>query len=212
MKGIICQCLNWAAPQEFNDLITTYHKEEINYNMKNYFIVHALGNTGSDYWYQFVKNKIESMGYDCYVPTLPPVENMSYHSWAKAFDKYKEFINEESVYIGHSTGAIFGVRYLMDNNLKISKYISVVGFNKENTSNPHPIWEEINKTFFVKDLKKFKDFAKERISFYSPTDIYDFNLLNEFAEEIDAKTEIIERAGHFTKGYETEFNEILKCL
>lgn len=180
--------------------------------MKNYFVIHALGNTENDHWYQFIKNHVELKGYACYVPTLPPVEEMSYESWAKCFDKYKQYINEESIFVGHSTGSIFIVKYLMENNIKIDKYISVVGFNKENTGAPHPVWEEINKTFFVKDLEKFKNFAKERISFYSPTDVYDFKLLDEFATTINANKHIIEKAGHFTKGYENKFEEILKYL
>ena len=180
--------------------------------MKNYFIIHALGRTSSDYWYEFIKRKVESNGYKCFVPTLPEIEKMSYDSWKKVFDKYKKFINEDSVFIGHSTGSIFSVKYLMDNRIKISKFISVVGFNKANTKSVNLLWEDINKTFFVNNLEDFKQFAKERIAFYSPTDIYDFNLLEEFATSIDAVKEVIEDAGHFTKGYEKEFKEIIKYL
>lgn len=182
--------------------------------MKNYFVIHALGNTADDYWYRFIEKVVKEKGFDCYVPTLPPLEKMSYNSWAKAFDKYKKYINEESVFIGHSTGSIFSVKYLMKNNLKIQKFIGVVSFNECNTNSPHPDWEEINKTFFVDDLSSFKNFAKERICFYSPTDVYDFTLLDKFATEIDAQKEIIQDAGHFTAvtGYGKEFKEILKYL
>ena len=180
--------------------------------MKNYFVIHALGRTENDYWYKFIKRTVENKGYKCFVPTMPPIEDMSYDTWAKEFDKYKDFINEDSVFIGHSTGAIFIIRYLMENNLKIAKYISVVGFNKENPKSINSSWEEINKTFFVENLLKFREFAKERISFYSPTDVYDFNVLDDFATQIDSKKEIVEDAGHFTKGYENNFEEILKYL
>lgn len=180
--------------------------------MKNYFVIHALGRTENDYWYKFIKHEMEDKGYQCFVPTMPPIENMSYDSWANKFNEYKNFINEDSVLIGHSTGAIFIIKYLMEHNLKISKYISVVGFNKENPKSVNLSWEEINKTFFVENLTKFKEFAKERIAFYSPSDIYDFNVLDDFATQIEAKKEIIENAGHFTKGYEKEFNEIIKYL
>ena len=134
--------------------------------MKNFFVIHALGNTADDYWYKFIKNYVEKQGYKCYTPTLPPIEKMSYTSWAQAFEPYKQYINEDSVFIGHSTGSIFSVRFLMDNNLKISKFIGVVSFNERNTSSVHPDWEEINETFFVDDLTKFKKYAKERICFY----------------------------------------------
>ena len=182
--------------------------------MKNYFVLHALGNTADDYWYKFIRSHVEKLGFNCYTPTLPEVENMSYQSWAKEFDKYKQFINEDSVFIGHSTGSIFSVRYLMDNNLKIAKFIGVVSFNECNTNSQHPDWEEINKTFFVQNLSEFKNHAKSRICFYSPTDIYDFRLLDKFAEEIEAQKVIIEKAGHFTAvtGYDKEFPEIIKYL
>ena len=182
--------------------------------MKNYFVIHALGNTADDYWYQYIKDFVVSRGGECYAPTLPPIEQMSYSSWAKAFEKYKQYINEESIFIGHSTGSIFSVKYLMENNLKIAKFIGVVSFNECNKNSVHPDWEEINKSFFVDNLPEFKNFAKERICFYSPTDIYDYSLLDDFANKIDAKKEIIEKAGHFTAatGYDKEFKEILKYL
>lgn len=182
--------------------------------MKNYFIIHALGNTADDYWYRYIEKYVKSNKFDCYLPTLPPIENMSYSTWSKEFNKYKKYINDDSVFIGHSTGSIFTVKYLMDNNLKINKFIGVVSFNECNTNSPHPDWEEINKTFFVGNLKDFQNFAKERICFYSPTDIYNFEILDKFATEINAQKQIIQNAGHFTAttGYGKEFKEILKFL
>ena len=180
--------------------------------MKKYFVIHALGRTSEDYWYKFIKLKAEENGYQCFVPTLPPIEEMSYASWAREFDRYKKYIDEDSIFIGHSTGAIFIIKYLMENKLKISKYISVVGFNKENTKSVNPLWDEINKSFFVEKLENFKEFARERVSFYSPTDIYDFKLLDDFATKIGAKKEIVQKAGHFTKGYEEKFDEIVRYL
>jgi len=179
--------------------------------MKNYFIIHALGRTEDDYWYKYIKKYVNDQGYECYVPTLPNINEMNYDSWKKEFDKYKQYINEDSVMIGHSTGSIFIVKYLTENNINIYKFISVVGFNEVNPLSINLSWEDINKSFFVDDLKKFKVFAKERISFYSPTDVYDFNVLNRFATDIDALKIIIDTAGHFTKGYD-EFKELLKYL
>ena len=175
-------------------------------------MIHALGRTSEDYWYYYIKQKVESRGYVCIVPTLPSIKKMNYDSWAKQFDKYKHLIDENSVVIGHSTGSIFLVKYLMENNLKVDKFIGVVSFNQVNKNASNPEWDNINKTFFVPNLKDFKHYAKKRICFYSPTDIYDFESLNKFAETIEAEKVIIEQAGHFTKGYETEFKQIDKYL
>ena len=182
--------------------------------MKNYFVIHGLGRTAQDYWYKFIQKTVEEKGFNCYVPTLPPIEEMSYSSWKKAFEPYKQYINEDSVFVGHSIGSVFIVKYLMENKLKINKFIGVVSFNKVNTNSQHLDWDEINKTFFVENLSEFKNYAKTRICFYSPTDIYDYNILDRFATEVDAEKVIIEKAGHFTAvtGYDKEFKEIVKYL
>lgn len=178
----------------------------------NYFIIHALGRTPNDYWYEFVKQQVEKRGCKCVVPLMPPIEQMSYESWKRAFDGFKPLINENSIFIGHSTGSIFIVKYLLENRLKIKKFIGVVSFNRKNTKVSRPEWDEINQTFFVNNLAEFKNLAAERICFYSPTDIYDFDALDDFATQIDAKKVVIDNAGHFTKGYETQFAEILPYL
>ena len=182
--------------------------------MKNYFVIHALGRTAEDYWYSSIKEWATTSGYNCYTPTLPPMDNMSYSTWAAEFDKYSKFLNKDSVVIGHSTGCIFLVKYLMEHNIKVAKYISVVGFNRAMENSPHPDWDNINKSFFVTNLAGFKKYAKQRISFYSPTDLYDFKILDDFATTIDAQKVIIKNAGHFTSatGYDKEFPELIKYL
>lgn len=180
--------------------------------MKNYFVIHALGRTENDYWYKFIKRKVEDKGYQCFVPTLPPIEDMSYDSWQREFDKYKQYINKDSIVIGHSTGSVFLVKYLMKNHLKVEKFIGVVSFNNKNKYAVKPEWDKINESFFVPNLKDFINYANERVCFYSPTDIFDFESLDLFATTIEAKKIIIENAGHFTKGYIGKFDKILEYL
>lgn len=102
----------------------------------------------------------------------------------------------------------------MQNKLHIAKYIGVVPFNECNVDSPHPDWEEINKTFFVPNLADFKNYADKIICFYSPTDIYDFNILDRFATTVEAEKVILQNAGHFTAvtGYGESFPEIVKYL
>ena len=182
--------------------------------MKNYVIIHALGRTGHDYWYPWLKKEIENKGYICFVPTMPGLENMSYATWEKEFEKIVSYINNESVVIGHSTGSIFLAHYLIKHKLSVRKFIGVVSFNEPNFDESREDWDKINKTFFIPNLEDLKSFAKERICFYSPTDIYDFNKLNKFAEQVSAQKVIIQNGGHFTaaSGYGEKFPEILKYI
>ena len=148
------------------------------------------------------------------MPTLPDVSNMSYDSWEKKFKSYAKNLNSESVVIAHSIGSIFLVHYLVKHKIKIQKFIGVVSFNRVNNRDVNKEWDKINETFFIDNLEDLKIYAKQRICFYSPTDIYDFNALEEFANKIDAKKVIIEKAGHFTavSGYGEKFEEILKYI
>ena len=182
--------------------------------MKNYFIVHALNNVGNDYWYPWLKKQIEEKGSVCYLPTMPKIENTSYSSWAEEFDKIAKNLNKDSIVIGHSTGSIFLAHYIIEHKIYIDKFIGVVSFNEPNSNGEHEDWDEINKSFFVKNLEDLKQYCKERICFYSPSDIYDFNKLSRFAEIVDARKIIIKDAGHFTAatGYGEKFEEILPYI
>ncbi len=181
---------------------------------KKLFYYSALGRHSGNCWYPWLKNHIETKGYSCYVPTLPDVSNMSYDSWEKKFKSYAKNLNSESVVIAHSIGSIFLVHYLVKHKIKIQKFIGVVSFNRVNNRDVNKEWDKINETFFIDNLEDLKIYAKQRICFYSPTDIYDFNALEEFANKIDAKKVIIEKAGHFTavSGYGEKFEEILKYI
>lgn len=180
----------------------------------NYIIIHALGNTAKEYWYPWLKSQIESRGSECFTPTMPGLENMSYSTWASELDKIKDKINDGTIVIGHSTGSVFLAHYLIENKLSVSKFIGVVSFNEANHNGEHEDWDKINESFFVSSLEDLKKYAKERICFYSPTDIYDFKKLDDFANKVDAKKVIIEKAGHFTAvtGYGKKFEEILEYI
>ena len=180
--------------------------------MKNYILIHALGNTADEYWYPWLKAQISNLGFKCETPTMPSLDKTSYSSWKEIMKKYKHLLNEETVVIGHSTGSIFLAHYIIENKIKINKFIGVVSFNEKNTDSQHPDWDKINETFFIKNLKDLILYTKERVCYYSPTDIYDFKLLDKFATTIDAKKIIIKDAGHFTAttGYGERFEEILK--
>ena len=182
--------------------------------MQNYIIVHALGNTANEYWYPWLKKQIEGKGFVCFTPTMPGLEKTCYKTWANEMDKIKSEINQDSVVIGHSVGSVFLAHYLISNKINVAKFIGVVSFNAPDGQGIHEDWDKINENFFVDNLEELKKYAKERICFYSPTDLYDFKKLDNFANTVDAEKVIIQNAGHFTAetGYGEKFEEILKYI
>ena len=114
--------------------------------------------------------------------------------------------------VAWSTGAIFSVRYLCENNIKVKKLILISGFN--NYIGNVPFVDNINKDFFMKDVKVGKDVADKIICIKSDNDPFiSQQALNDFANELNAKTINILGGGHFNSnvGYD-KFPELLSQI
>ena len=108
-----------------------------------------------------------------------------------------------------STGFICSVRYLYENNIKVKKLILISGFN--NYIGNVSFVDNINKNFFMKNVKCARNIADKIICVKSDNDPFiSQQALNNFAEELNAKTINILSGGHFNSdaGYD-KFPEIL---
>ena len=61
--------------------------------MKNVFIIHGAFGYPDENWFGWMKNKINKLGYEVYVPQLPTPEGQSLGNWLKVFEKYENKIN-----------------------------------------------------------------------------------------------------------------------
>lgn len=180
--------------------------------MKNYFIIHGTFGHNKENWFSWLENKLKSKGFDVYNFNYPTPEGHNFENWSKVLNQAIEKINEDSVFICHSCGCIFLIKYCLSNNIKIGKLISVCGFN--NYKGGQPEFDNINKHMFVKNVSYFESLCKERICFYSKDDPYiTLEASHEFANSINANEIVYDLAGHFnTKAGYTTFNDIIKYL
>ena len=125
-------------------------------------------------WIPWLKEQLTKQGVECVIPNLPTPENQTYKSWAKITKNIN--INDDDIIVGWSTGAIFSVRYLYENNIKVKKLILISGFNNDDP--------------FISQ-----------------------QALNDFANELNAKTINILSGGHFNSnaGY-NKFPELLSQI
>lgn len=183
----------------------------------NYFIIHGTFGNPKDHWFMWLKIEIEKMGLKCTVPQFKTEEHINnYEARKELLKKYidNDEINENTVFIGHSSGPIVVAKFLIEEKIKVKGIISVSGFN--NTYGPDENYNKINSDFFVadKDLKKINNCAKFVYCFYSDNDPYlKLEDLEKFAKITKAEIFFIEKAGHFNTdmGY-TEFPELLKVI
>ena len=111
----------------------------------------------------------------------------------------------------HSASPVFVVKYLMKNNKRIKKLVSVAGFNSKVG---HSDFDEVNSTFLMGEIKGFENHCNERICLIGDDDPYvKFELANKFADDIKAEKIIIKGGKHLNAefGY-TKLEELIKYI
>ena len=161
-------------------------------------------------WFPYLKSELDKMNICCNIPNLPTPNGQTYNNWSNIVNKLE--IRNDDIVVGWSTGAIFAVRYLYENNIIVKKLILVSGFN--NYIGNVPKVDKINKDFFMKDLSKAKNVAKEIVCIKSDNDPFiTQEALDEFAKKLDSKLINIKNGGHFNQssGYNT-FKELIEQI
>jgi len=67
-------------------------------------------------WRHNLQNDIGN-GYDVILPSMPNKQNSKYQEWALWFERYLEIMELKVIFVGHSQGAMFLVRYFSENKL-----------------------------------------------------------------------------------------------
>lgn len=182
--------------------------------MNNYFIIH--GSYGNPYknWIPWLKRELSKRKIDCIVPSLPSPYKQDYESWSKILKTYNEigYITENTVFVTHSLGGIFIIKFLIENCIKVKKIITVAGFNNITFQDDMNLY----KSFYLdeNELLKINSLCEEIICIYSDNDPYiPIEKAEEFASRIKSEKVIINNAGHFNEKYGyIEFKELLKHL
>ncbi len=183
----------------------------------NYFIIHGTYGNPYDHWFPWLKGKIEELGMECIVPKFSTVDNEDNYEFRRQVLKDyldKGLINENTIFIGHSSGSIVAIKFILEEGIKVRGVISVAGFNNANC--PYEDYNRINSAFFVEDdkLKELKNYVDFTYAIYSLNDPYiSFEDDKKFAEMIDAEKCFIKDAGHLNTdtGY-VKFNELLDII
>lgn len=179
--------------------------------MRNVLIFHGTGGHPKENWFPWLKEKLEEK-YSCkvFIPQFPHPRDYPLSDWLKVLEDYKQYINEETILIGHSLGGLFLLRVLegLENPVKSAFFVAApVGIR------PIRFYESDNKfSGFNFDWKKIKKGAKYFAVYHSDTDPY-VSLGNgeELAKKLGVKVTFIPDAGHINAeaGY-TKFERLLE--
>lgn len=80
----------------------------------NVFIFHGTEGYPEENWFPWLKEKLEAKGYKVFVLQFPspPIVSSKISEWFEVLNKYEEYLNEDSILIGHSLGGVFALRAL----------------------------------------------------------------------------------------------------
>jgi hypothetical protein len=173
--------------------------------MKNALILHGTNGDSTGNWFQWLKSELEKIGYQVETPNLQD-------SFQPDMDKYwqavKDFnFNEETLLIGHSSGAttVFGI--LNRISVKVKMAISVSGFCKyENYNCQNLIKEPFN-------WERIKNNAQNFLILWSPDDPYIAKDQTDYlSEKLEVKPIIFQNKGHFNLEKSPDFKQFPELL
>jgi predicted alpha/beta hydrolase family esterase len=118
--------------------------------MKNAIILHGTGDKNTDFWFPYVKEKLEENGFTVWLPQLPNATKPNLKDWLTFVLKNGVF-NSETVLIGHSAGSQLILSILEALTIQIKKAVLVSGYAESlrasdaTKERPELNWEKIKK-------------------------------------------------------------------
>lgn len=113
--------------------------------MKTAVILHGTLGSPDGNWFEWLKKELESRGYTVWLPQLPEADTPSLRNWAQYVREHCPFpINDETLIVGHSSGAILALVIAQSTTDKIGAIFGVSVFHDNSLR-----WEPNNKLFDV---------------------------------------------------------------
>lgn len=117
--------------------------------MTTIIIVHGTGGNPNGNWFPWLKSELEKLGCRVFVPKFPTPENQSLPNWLDVFNGYEQYLDEDSIVVGHSIGPAFLLSVLEKLNHPIKAAFFVAGFTGLLNNSR---FDELIKTFVTKSF------------------------------------------------------------
>jgi uncharacterized protein len=169
--------------------------------MANVFIIHGTGGSPEINWFPWLKKELEKSGCEVFAPRFSTPENQSLESWLNVFEKYKKYLDDDSIVVGHSLGSAFLLSVLENLNHQIKAAFFISGFTGF-LNNPE--FDKPNKTFVDKrfDWNKIRKNCRKFYAINSDNDPYvPPDKGKELAKKLGVELILLKNAGHINQEY-----------
>ncbi len=94
---------------------------------QNAIIFHGTGTHPDEFWFPYLKEKLEARGYSVWLPQLPNADKPNIEEWL-LFALKNGTITEDTVLIGHSKGSALILHILEKIDFQVKQAILVAGY------------------------------------------------------------------------------------
>lgn len=163
--------------------------------MKTAIILHGTLGSPDGNWFKWLKSELENKGLEVWLPQLPHAEQPSLNDWYTFIQKECPFaINEDTLIVGHSSGAILALIIAQNNMEKVGAIVDVSVFHDNSLQ-----WEPNSKLFDVKfDWQAIQQGTNKLLFVHSDNDPYvPLDQAQYVATNCAAELVLVPSQGHF---------------
>jgi len=164
------------------------------------FILHGTEGYPEENWFPWLKQELEQVGCKVFVPQFPspPIVPSKIDEWFDVLKDYEKYINEETIFIGHSLGGVFTLRILekLNHSVRAAFFVGtpigirpILNYERDSSF-----------TGFSFNWDSIKNKADSFVVFQSDDDPYvSLGNGNELAKRLNVAMDFVPNAGHFNK-------------
>jgi uncharacterized protein len=177
--------------------------------MKNALILHGTDASPAHNWFTWLKNELEKLNYDVWLPQLPNSERPStkiYNAFLLSNEDFR--FTTDTIIIGHSSGAVEALSLLehLDSKIKAAHLVSAF----KNWLG----WESLNDLFVPPlEFEKIKGKANNIVFIHSDNDPYcPIEHPKYLAEQVNGEVIIKPGQGHFNTELGNQYKQFPELL
>jgi len=178
--------------------------------MNSAIILHGTQGSPNGNWFHWLEKELEARGFNVWVPQLPNADKPSLREWSTFVIRNCPFtINENTLVIGHSSGAIAALILAQDNMEKIGGIVDVSVFH-DNSLN----WDANSRLFDVYfEWDAIQQGVNKLLFIHSDNDPYvPLSQAQYVADHCKAELLLISGQGHFNLEQSEDYKQFPKLL
>ena len=186
----------------------------------NVILIHGSYGSRNENWFPWLRTELHKLKRKKKIrkvlhvrtPSFPTPEGQDLDSWLDAFSRYRRYVNEKTIFVGHSLGPAFILNLLegLDKKKRVRAAFLVAGFTGKLGITE---FDGINDSFTNRefDWKRIRRNCRSFRVYASDNDPYvPLPLTEQLAKSLRRKVRVVKGAGNFNE--ECGFKEFKKLL